>query len=101
MEEQKDELLTVIWNTGKERVSKKSRQSKAVSIGWIHFNCMKERYVCVNENIGGEVQRIAFSSNSSREHIWSKSKETFFNKKRHCMEMKKTEGVSLVISKVR
>ena len=47
MEEQKDELLTVIWNTGKERVSKKSRQSKAVSIGWIHFNCMKERYVCV------------------------------------------------------
>ena len=53
IEEQKDELPTVISNTGKERVNKKSRQSKAVSIGWMHFNCMKERYVRVNENKAG------------------------------------------------
>ena len=40
--EQKDELLTVILNTEKEKVNKKSRQSEADSIGWMHFNCMKE-----------------------------------------------------------
>ena len=82
MEEQKDELLTVISNTGKERVNKKSRQSKAVSIGWMHFNCMKERYVRVNENKGGGMRRFTFSSNASGEHILSKAKETFFNKKK-------------------
>ena len=82
MEEQKDELLTVISNTGKERVNKKSRQSKAVSIGWMHFNCMKERYVRVNQNKGGGVRRFTFSSNASGEHILSKAKETFFNKKK-------------------
>ena len=56
MEEQKDELLTVISNTTKEKVNKKSRQSKVVSIGWMHFNFMKERYVPVNENKGGRVR---------------------------------------------
>ena len=82
MEEQKDELLTVISNTGKERVNKKSRQSKAVSIGWMHFNCIKERYVRVNQNKGGGMRRFTFSSNTSEEHILSKAKETFFNKKK-------------------
>ena len=81
MEEQKDELLTVISNTGKERVNMKSRQSKAVSIGWMHFNCMKESYVRINQNKGGGVRRFTFSSNASGEHI-SKAKETFFNKKK-------------------
>ena len=82
MEEQKDELLTVISNTGKERVNKKSRQSKAASIGWMHFNSMKQRYICVNENKGGGVRRFTFSSNASGEHILSKAKEIFFNKKK-------------------
>ena len=82
MEEQKVELLTVISNTGKEKVNKKSRQSKVVSIGLMHFNCMKERYVCVNGNKGGGVRRFTFSSNASGEHILSKAKETFFNKKK-------------------
>ena len=81
IEEQKDELLTVILNTGKERVNKKSRQSEADSIGWMHFNCMKERYVSVNENKGGGVRQFTFSSNASREHTLSTAKETFFNKK--------------------
>ena len=62
-------------------MNRKSRQSKAVSIGWMHFNYMKERYVCVNENKGGGVRPFTFSSNASGEHILSKAKETFFNKK--------------------
>ena len=82
IEEQKDELLTVISNTGKERVNRKSGQFKAVSIGWMHFNCMNERYVRVNENKGEGVRRFTFSSNASGEHISSKAKQTFFNKKK-------------------
>ena len=81
-EKQKDELLTVVWNTGKYRVNKKSRQSKVISIGWMHFNCMKERYVRVNENKGGGVWRFTFSSNASGEHILLKAKGNFFNKKK-------------------
>ena len=46
MEDQKDELLSVISNTGKERVNKKSRESKVVSISWMHFNCMIEVFSC-------------------------------------------------------
>ena len=90
MEEQKDELLTVISNTGKERVNKKSRQPKVVSIGRMHFNCMKERYVHVNENKGGEVRQFKFSSNASGEYIIKRQKRPFLIRKRHCMEMKKT-----------
>ena len=82
IEEQKDELLTLISNTGKERVNKKSQQSKVVSIGWMHFNCMKERYVRVNENKGGGVRRFTFSINASGEHLLSNAKETFLNKKK-------------------
>ena len=86
LEEQEDELLTVISNTGKERVNRKSRQSKAVSISWMYFNCMKERCVRVNENEEGGV----------REHImplgniyYQKQNRPFLIRKRHCMGMKK------------
>ena len=63
-------------------MNKKNRQSKVVSIGWMHFNCMKERYVRVNENKGGGVRQFTFSSNASGEHILSKAKETFCNKEK-------------------
>ena len=86
IEEQKDELLTVISNTGKERVNKKSRLSKAASIGRMHFNCMRGMFVLMRTKEEG-CGDLRFQVMPLVNIYYQKQKRPFLIRKRHCMGM--------------
>ena len=84
LEEQKAALVDKISNVGRERIGKRSRRSKSVSVGWMHNDSVKKKYVLVTEAKGGGVGKCIFLNETSEEEIFSKAKEIFFAIKGHC-----------------
>ena len=82
LEEQKAAFVDKISNVGRERIGKRSRSSKSVSVGWMHNDSVKKKYVLVTEAKGGGVGKGIYLNETSEEEIFSKAKEIFFCNKR-------------------
>ena len=82
LKKQKAALVDKISNVGRERTAKRSRRSKSVSVGWMHYDSVKKKYVHVTEAKGGGVRQCIFQNETSGEEILSKANEIFFGNKR-------------------
>ena len=78
LEEQKAGLVDKIFNVGRERIAKRSGRSESVSVGWMHYDSVKKKYVHVTEAKGGGVRQYIFQNETSRKKILSKAKEIIF-----------------------
>ena len=77
LEDQKAALVDKISNVGRERIAKRSRCSKSVSVGWMHYDSVKKKYLRVTEAQGAGVRQCIFLNETSGEEILSKAKEIF------------------------
>ena len=84
LEKQKAPLVDKIFNVGRERIAKRSRRSKSVFVGWMHYDSVKKNYVLVTEVKGGGVRQCIFQNETSEEEILLKAKEIFLVIKGHC-----------------
>ena len=82
LEKQKAALVDKISNVGRERIAKRSRHSKSVSVGWMHYDSVKKKHVGVTEAKGGGVRQCIFQNETPEEEILLKAKDIFFSNKR-------------------
>ena len=82
LEDQKAAFVDKISNVG--RIAKRSRCSKSVSVGWMHYDSVKKKYLRVTNVQGAGVRQCIFLNETSGEEILSKAKEIFCSRlKRH------------------
>ena len=78
LEKQKAGLVDKISSVRREGIAKRSRRSKSVSTGWMHYGSVKKKYVHVTEAKGGGVRQCIFQNEAPEEEILFKAKDIFW-----------------------
>ena len=88
LEKQKAALVDKISSVRREGIAKRSRRSKSVSTGWMHYGSVKKKYVHVTEAKGGGVRQCIFQNETPEEEILFKAKDIFLVIKGHYTEQR-------------
>lgn len=92
----KSELIEILRQDkskkSKADTNKKKEKSRKVTVGWMHYSSLVNKYVSVRESKGGGTHRLDFPLSCKKDHIIEEGKKLFFNKdSSHGMDMKDME----------
>ena len=80
--EKKELAMSLIRNSGIERTKsgekKRSRKTKVILLGWMHFNKKKNKFTHVRQQNGGGTRSISFANDDTLAAVLKEGKRLFF-----------------------
>lgn len=84
LEEPKTALVDKSPGVGTERIAERSFCSKSVSAGWVHYDSVKKKCICVTKAKRAAMQQCIFLNQAWEKRYCPRLKRYFFVIKGHC-----------------